>query len=174
MKQIITLSIILLAFSSLSQTINYSDLDTNKRPRGKFKVYVSQSGDSYSVGDTLVFGSPSGVNGKFIYITYADAMGQVYPVGAGANNINAEIRKIRVTGSKRQGYRVNMQFKATIIGWYFVNFEDAIQHGELISKGMTSDQALAELKKAKDKLDLELITQLEYDKIKAKLIKYIK
>jgi hypothetical protein len=39
---------------------------------------------------------------------------------------------------------------------------------------MTSDDALAELKKAKDKLDLGLITQEDYDKLKAELSKYIK
>jgi len=39
---------------------------------------------------------------------------------------------------------------------------------------MTSDQAMKELKTAKDKLDLGLITQAEYDRIKAELIKYIK
>ena len=37
-----------------------------------------------------------------------------------------------------------------------------------------SEEAIAEIKKAKDKLDLEIITQEEYDKIKADLMKYIK
>jgi hypothetical protein len=40
--------------------------------------------------------------------------------------------------------------------------------------GVSSDDALAQLKKAKDKLDLGLITQEEYDKLKAELTKYIK
>jgi hypothetical protein len=40
--------------------------------------------------------------------------------------------------------------------------------------GLSSDDALAQLKKAKDKLDLGLITQEEYDKLKAELTKYIK
>ena len=39
---------------------------------------------------------------------------------------------------------------------------------------MTSEQALEELSRWKKKLDLELITQEEYDKKKAELIKYIK
>jgi len=37
---------------------------------------------------------------------------------------------------------------------------------------MTSDEALDKLKKPKEKLDLELITQEEYDKIKAELKRY--
>ena len=46
----------------------------------------------------------------------------------------------------------------------------------LIKKSMimTSDKALAELKRQKDKLDLEIISEAEYDSIKAVLIKYIK
>lgn len=39
---------------------------------------------------------------------------------------------------------------------------------------MTSDEALSELKRAKDKLDLGLITQAEYDSLKVELSKYIK
>ena len=42
------------------------------------------------------------------------------------------------------------------------------------SNTMTSDKALAELKRQKDKLDLEIISEAEYDSIKAVLIKYIK
>lgn len=38
---------------------------------------------------------------------------------------------------------------------------------------MTSDEALTELKKSKEKLDLELITQEEYNKVKEELKQYI-
>jgi hypothetical protein len=39
---------------------------------------------------------------------------------------------------------------------------------------MTGEEVLEELKKAKDKLDLGLITQHEYDKIKTELTPFIK
>jgi hypothetical protein len=39
---------------------------------------------------------------------------------------------------------------------------------------MTSDEALSELKKAKDKLDLGIITQAKYDSLKVEYTKYIK
>ena len=45
---------------------------------------------------------------------------------------------------------------------------------KLQSTEMTSDEAIAELKKYKDKLYLELITQDEYNAKKAELAKYIK
>tara|TARA_B110000093_G_C12707054_1_gene300604 strand:+ start:115 stop:639 length:525 start_codon:yes stop_codon:yes gene_type:complete len=174
MKNLITLLLISFTLNSFCQTINYSDLDTNKRPRGKFITYVSKSGDVYSVGDKIIIGAPSSSNGRFLYLTSVDIAGTQTYANEGSSNTNAEIKKIRVSGSKRSGWKVTFQLKATIVSNYFIFAEDGFSSGELISKGFTSEQALEKLKKAKDKLDLELITQEEYNKIKAKLIKYIK
>ena len=52
-----------------------------------------------------------------------------------------------------------------------------LNKGEIKSKNpsfRTSDEAMAELKKAKEKLDLGLITKDEYDKVVIELKKYIK
>jgi predicted Zn-dependent peptidase len=57
---------------------------------------------------------------------------------------------------------------------YTIQFENALSTGEIKGTGKTSDEALAELKKAKDKLDLGIITQEEYDKIKSDLLPFIK
>jgi len=58
----------------------------------------------------------------------------------------------------------------------FVDFESALQSGELIGKkgSISSADAINELKKAKEKLDLGLITVEEYDKKKSEMIKFIK
>lgn len=53
------------------------------------------------------------------------------------------------------------------------NFEEAIAVGEIQTKMKSSDAALQELKKWKEKLDLQIITQEEYDAKKAELMKYI-
>ena len=52
----------------------------------------------------------------------------------------------------------------------------ALQYGELINPkaAMTSHQALAELKRAKDKLDLGLITQHHFDSLRTVLSQFIK
>ncbi|MBL6664148.1 MAG: SHOCT domain-containing protein [Flavobacteriales bacterium] len=52
----------------------------------------------------------------------------------------------------------------------------SLENGELVNPNapMSSDEALAELKRAKDKLDLGLITQAEFDEIKSKLAPLIK
>jgi hypothetical protein len=57
---------------------------------------------------------------------------------------------------------------------YTIQFENTLSNGEIKGTGMTSDEALEKLKKAKDKLDLGLITQEEYDKIKTELTPFIK
>ena len=85
------------------------------------------------------------------------------------------MKKIRVGGSKRSGWKVSFQTKGfTFIDNYFLNIEDAIKSGEVDSGVMSSDEALSELKKAKDKLDLGLITQEEFNEIRTKLSKLIK
>ena len=57
-----------------------------------------------------------------------------------------------------------------------IDVSKALNLGEIINPvaAMTSDQALDALKKAKDKLDLGLISQQEYDSIKSELSKLIK
>lgn len=47
-------------------------------------------------------------------------------------------------------------------------------HKKIMNSEMSSDEALTELKRFKDKLDLGLITQEEFDKKKTELAKFIK
>ena len=58
------------------------------------------------------------------------------------------------------------------------NFEEAIATKEIVVKAnqedVASEAALQELKKWKEKLDLQIITQEEYDAKKAELMKLIK
>jgi hypothetical protein len=176
-KTIITLALLIpvTAKIAFAQEVKFAEVQNGTVTSGQFQSYVAKDGSTYKIGDKISFGAPSGVNGKFVTITKMDIAGNVFPVGAEAINTTAEIKKIRVGGNKRSGYKVSFQTKGlTGLDNYFFFLEDAIQVGEIKSFGMTSDQALAELKKAKDKLDLGLITQEEYDKIKQELSQYIK
>jgi hypothetical protein len=84
-----------------------------------------------------------------------------------------EIKKIRISGSKKMGYTLYVTCKAP--GQPItINLEKAIEVGEVVTSGYTSDKALKELKTAKDKLDLGLITQEEFDRIREELAPYIK
>ena len=170
---LISLSVIY--FVSNGQEVKYDDVQKGLIIKGQYESYVSKDGSVYKVGERVEFGNPSGTNGKFVTIQKMDIAGTLYVVGAEAINTSAEIKKIRVGGTSRSGYKVSFQTKGmTGVDNYFFNMEDAILVGEVKSFGMSSDEALTALKKAKDKLDLGLISQEEYDKIKAELTPFIK
>jgi hypothetical protein len=173
-KLFLTLIISILTTTfSFAQEIKHSDLATASR--GEFTSYVASDGAVYKIGDRIKIGVPSS-NKTFAFITEGD--GFLLPITnltAASSGQETEIKKIWVVGNKRAGYSVSFRTKGiTGLSNYTIQFENALSTGEVKGFGMTSDDALAALKKAKDKLDLELITQEEYEKIKADLVKYIK
>ena len=90
-------------------------------------------------------------------------------------SIDPKIKKIIVGGNKRMGLMVIFKTKGmTGLSNYTIQFENALSTDEVKGFGLSSDDALTALKKAKDKLDLGLITQEEYDKLKLELSNYIK
>jgi hypothetical protein len=158
-----------------SQTVTYSDVVNQITTKGKFTEYVSKNGTVYRIGERVDFGTPSGVNGNFVTIQKMDVMGTTYSVGSEIINTSSEIKNIWIGGTKRTGFKVNFQTKGfSFIDNYFIPIEDAILTGEVKTPGISSDDALNELKKAKDKLDLGLITPEEYAIIRLELIKFIK
>ncbi len=158
---------------TLGQEIKHSDLAT--ATKGEFTSYVASDGAVYKIEDRIKIGVPSS-NKTFAFITEGD--GFLLPITnltVGSSGQETEIKKIWVFGNKRAGYSVAFRTKGiTGLSNYTIQFENALATGEVKGFGMTSDEALAELKKAKDKLDLGLITQEDYEKIKADVVKYIK
>ncbi len=178
MKSLAILSIFLLfvtiSSNLFSQEIKYSDLNGSKRPKGQFTSYVSKDGAIYKIGDKLKIGVPSS-NKSFAFIQGVNVMLQVYQLSVTASGLDTEIKRIYASGTKRSGFFVMIRSKGvTGLSNYNIQLENAIESGEIKSFGMTSDEALSELKKAKDKLDLGLINQAEYDSTKVVLVKYIK
>jgi len=168
------MSILTVTFS-FAQVIWHSDLDLATTSRGQYTSYIASDGAVYKIGDRIKIGVPSS-NKTFAFITEGD--GILLPITnllAARSGDETEIKKIMVAGNKRAGYSVYLRTKGvTGLYNYTIQFENALSTGEVKGFGMTSDDALAELKKAKDKLDLGLITQEKYDEIKAELVKYIK
>lgn len=146
--------------------------------------YMATNNVTYHVGDTITLGRGSAPNGSFIYVQMGDAYGalsaangqyggvaQGLPkIWAGKNMVIKKIKESKFKGSKVISFSV----AGGNIVLYKIIIEDALATGEIKSSGYTSDEALAELKKAKDKLDLELITPAQYDSIKAVFSKFIK
>lgn len=50
-----------------------------------------------------------------------------------------------------------------------IDFEEAIATGEIQSKGMSREQAIAKLKEAKDLVDLGMMSKEDFEKLKAEL-----
>lgn len=165
--------LVMTATVMFAQEIKYADLATAKR--GEYTSYVASDGGVYKVGDRIKIGVPSS-NKTFAFITEGDGIIlSITNLTAASSGTQTEIKKIYVVGNKRAGYSVVFRTKGiTGLSNYSIQFENALSTGEVKGFGMTSDDALAELKKAKDKLDLGLITQADYDKIKSDMSTYIK
>lgn len=165
----------LMGYISFGQEINHSDLATMTTAKGEFTSYVATDGGVYKIGDKVKIGVPSS-NKTFAFIFEGD--GIMIPITnllASSSGQDTEIKKIFVAGNKRIGYSVSFRTKGlTGLSNYTIQVENALSTGEMRGFGKTSDEALSELKKAKDKLDLGLITQEEFDKLKQELSKYIK
>jgi hypothetical protein len=168
------LMVVFVAQFGFGQEIKHSELATTTS-KGEFTSYVGSDGGIYKIGDRIKIGVPSS-NKTFAYISEGD--GFLLPITnltASASGQETEIKKIYVIGNKRAGYSVSFRTKGiTGLSNYSVQFENALSTGEIKGYGKTSDDALAELKKAKDKLDLGLITQEQFNTLKSELSTYIK
>jgi hypothetical protein len=175
MKSNLIIAFLLLIPASIvsGQEIKFTELADAQR--GEFTSYVGSDGAIYKIGDRVKIGMPSS-NKSFAFITEGD--GFLLPITnllASSSGTETEIKKIFVVGNKRAGYSVSFRTKGISgLSNYTIQFENALSTGEVKGFGLSSDDALAELKKNKDKLDLGLITQEEYEKLKSELAKYIK
>jgi hypothetical protein len=172
--------------------------------------YITKSGNSIKVGDTLIIGKPTssvsttrGAQGyggiiastsnrkEFEYIQLGrpagfgaimGALGGQAPAMAGIG-LSGEIvvvseLKAYHKGSKKKPLSVTIVIgeingKAFGVNKFLsaMDTEGAIELGELYLKNRkkTRDEAIAELKEAKDLLDLEMMSQEDYDRIKTEL-----
>lgn len=158
----------LLPMPALAQVAEYG-----KPFNGKYESYISGNGTQYKISDTLKLGVPQGGNKTFTYVNQhvgGMLLGTSSPCPSACSGQEYKIAGFKSARNQMWAKMDSLQrFTAPIT----VNFENALQSGELIGRGYTSDQALQELKKWKDKLDLELITKEEYEAKKQELSKYI-
>lgn len=171
---------ILLQTTLFGQILTSSDLEGKRKPKGEFRSYVSKRGSTYKIGDILTIGVPS--NGDyFIYITEGDGiLTASKQVESKATGKKSSIKKISIGGNRLTGYYVKLKCsgvvgakaKSGLIN-YHIKLEEAIEAKEIKPFGMTREEAIKELKFAKEKFELELITEEEYNKIKEELKKSI-
>jgi hypothetical protein len=152
--------------------LRYEELSEATR-RTKYPIYIASNGERFQLYQWITLGQPS-YNKTYTYINMATSSGQ-RSVSAQYAGQKFEIKGIVVEGSKESGFIAYLICKPEKLSFnYLIQIENALASGELVSSIMSSDQALEALKKAKDKLDLGLITQEEFDKVKEELRGLIK
>ena len=169
--------ILICAGSINAQEITDSNKEELRKQYGlfymKYDSYKTVDGEIFKIGDKIKLGTPSS-NKTFAYISAGGTWTPAQSANAMYSNTESEIKYFYIWGTKKIGYKVAFGLKSGISELKVTDIEMAIKTGELISQILSSDKALELLKKAKDKLDLNIIDQVEYDSIRLFLIKYIK
>ena len=153
----ITAFVICVNYSN-GQEVKYGEVNGN----GYYDTYYAKDGSAITVGDTIKLGQPSG-NDHFLFIQ----QGGQY-VAPWLADKEVVVTKIKSYGSKKKGYILFVQFKGFGMIPVYIQYDNAIGAGEVLSKNapLTKKQAITKLKEAKELLDLELITVEKYDSIK--------
>ena len=151
------------------KTATYNEVMT-KQKKGVIDKYILESGEIFSIGDTITLGNAFR-NSTYEYIVQFAGI-EAFPLTNIAANSKVIIKKINIF-SKIVIVKTTVP-QGLVYGLAIVNFDSAVANGEIKSKIMTSDQALTELKKWKDKFDLGLITEDLYKQKKIELSKIIK
>lgn len=143
--------------------------------------YTASNGAVVKIGDKFRINRPEGGSKTFVSITnkptVMDMLGNKNfspTVDTSMSNTEITIKSLYIIGTKKTGFK-SMAELATCgtCSNLLVDIELAIETKEIRTNGMTSEDAIALLKAEKEKLDLGIITQKEFDEKKAELIKFI-
>ena len=156
-----------------AQTYTFDELSKVTRIKeipNKISEYKASNGEVFKVGDFIEWGIPTNENNIYAFINRFSSLGQMYTVSIKQKGWKGEIIKFRKWGDRRAGFEINAICKTSDGATRaIVEIENALKTGEIVSNVLTREQAIAKLKESKELLDLELMTQEEYDKIRAEL-----
>ena len=168
MRKLIIIVLIMHSYSLFSQTLRYSDLNTGERLKYTCNTYISEHGESYSVGDKIVIGYQSEPRG-YQYIYRYSTLSSYKDIHAVEKGETCIITNVYISGYKKSGYiaYIKINNKTDVI------IEKAIKSKEIESSWYNPEDAKYELQKLNDEFELELISQQEYNRRKQKLSKYL-
>lgn len=173
MKNWFLLMFVFLSSHLFSQEVKYSDFSGEVKPKvGIYTSYVYKDGNTYKVGDKLILG-PTSLQGRVVYAYIREVIPFLSNETVNISQRGSEtvIKSLHLNGNKKAGYDVSIVCTRSLQ----IQLDNAIESGEVKLAGiLSSDEALSELKKAKDKLDLGVITQSVYDSLKVAYMKFIK
>ena len=153
---------------SYGQTATYDEL-MSKKKKGNITTYINSGGDKFNVGDTLTVGVPFG-SGDFVFL-YQNA-GQFINLIRMYSNVDVIITKIK--GSHRGVAVYTSKCSSCAFPLLIPELDKAVVNGELKTSVMSSDEVLTELKRCKDKLELGLMSQEDFNNKRDELSKFIK
>ena len=176
MKQILFALALFCGVPALAQTATFKDIQQNNK--GQYTEYNSPDNGSFNVGDTITIGKPA-VGKDFSCVGIAGLLGQsLAPANIKHAGSTAIIKKIEIQFGTLTIKTFKPLSNKSNFGFNITNIELAIANGEVKSNGkpteMSSADALSKLKTEKEKLDLGVITQEQYEVKKKELMKFIK
>lgn len=170
MKIILFILILFVTTLSYSQLVTFEEFEASeKQKKVKLDSYQAKNGQVFKIGDKITIGHPSKSDDTYLNVAAAE-FGVPKTLGISAKGFEAEIKKFKIYGAKRTGYYV-MAVTKSIDGLsnFWIAIEDAIKEGEIETTGLNREEAISKLKETKDLLDLGMITQKEYEKVKKEL-----
>ena len=165
-----------MAFSSSLEAKTFEEItyeQTREIKKGKAKSYITSKGEKFSVGQAIKFGTPKRKEQREYDYIFRTASGLIGPrIQSTWDGSETTIRKIEW---KTEGPVPFVMVHTKGARWklLIMNFEAAIKSGEIVTSVMSKKTAIDKLKEAKELLDLEIITQDEYDEIKKSLTPFI-
>lgn len=184
-SKILTILLLLLSISVKSQTLTNAMLDDFSADKQSWSSYESQNG-IISIGDTLLLGTPNGKTSDtyaYVYPYTIEGMAAMGALGSPVYPLNSRVyedKEIIVTGIRtvggKKGRKIQIEFSTnnkafgSIKHITVLDGRESIRINEIYKKGfLTRDQAIAKLKESKELLDLGIMTQEDYDKLKTEL-----
>jgi hypothetical protein len=181
------LFVVMAGFSSELQAKKFEEVSyeqTFEIKKGTTSNYISASGEKFSVGQEIILRAPANeAQNRYTYATTKDApLVPPFPLSSAWNGTRIKIDKIwwkqvqkvphviLYTSAEGANFGAAKQM--------IINLEAAIETGEVITRmedmrPVAEKKPIEKLKEAKELLDLEVITQEEYDEIKARLMPLI-
>jgi hypothetical protein len=154
------------------QNLTYKPEFDKSFKRSNYKSYLSKDSIIFNIDDNIKIGKPSDLTFKNIYIY--QILGYL-PMSITENHLldgNCKIISISVSGTRRKGFLPYIQIRNEDGIFFSIDIEKAITSKE-INIDLSENEVLELLKKEKEKLDLGIITEKEFERRKNELLKKV-
>lgn len=170
MKRITFLLLTLITCPCFGQDLSFKEEFDKSYKRSDYKTYISKDSIVFKISDEIKIGTPSNLTFKNIYIF--QSLGYL-PMSVTENYLlmgKCKIVAISVAGSKSKGFFPYVQITNEKGMFFSIDIEKAISSGEINTK-LSENEIFEVLKKEKEKLELGIISQEEFEKRKVELLK---